>query len=320
MIPVCETEEYVQKLLSARRAGEQGVLAFYEHRLGCICRNPRLMLLPMDDHLAHRGDGIFESIKWVDGRVYQLDAHIARMQRSAKGLHLKPPCTWERLREIALDVARAANAEAGMLRILVGRGPGGFGIDPAECPISSLYVVAYQFSRFPEALYVSGLTAARSAIPAKPGYMARMKNANYIPNVLMRREAAERGVHVTLCFDDNDFLAEGATENVALVDESGALIVPEFTNALTGTTVMRAVDLVKDSMPVLFKRVREDDLYRAREVMVLGTSGDCVSVVRFEGQPIHDVQPGPVAVRIRNLLQQDLQQNGVPLHNDAAGC
>lgn len=311
MIPVCETEEYVQKLLSARRAGEQGVLAFYEHRLGCICKNPRLMVLPMDDHLAHRGDGIFESIKWVNGRIYQLDAHIERMKRSAKGLYLAPPCTWERMREIVIDVARAAETEDGMLRILVGRGPGGFGIDPAECPVSSLYVVAYQFKPFPADLYEKGLTAFRSSIPAKPGYMARMKNANYIPNVLMRREATERGMNLPLSFDDNDFLAEGATENVALVDQAGTLVIPEFTNALTGTTIMRAVDLMKNAMPIVFQRVREDDIYRAREVMVMGTTGDCVSIVRFEGQPIHDVTPGPVAQTIRALLAQDLLEFGV---------
>ncbi len=313
MIPVCETEEYMEKLLAARRAGEQGVLAFYEHRIGCICRNPRLMLLPMDDHLAHRGDGIFESMKWVDGRVYQLDAHIERMQRSAKGLYLAPPCPWERVRDIALEVARAAETENGMLRVLMGRGPGGFGIDPAECPVSSLYVVAYRFKPMAEELYEKGLTAFRSSIPAKPGYMARMKNANYIPNVLMRREATERGMNLPLAFDDNDFLAEGATENVALVDTEGRLVIPEFTNALTGTTIMRAVELLKDEMPIVFQRVREDDIYRAREVLMLGTTGDCVGVVRFEGQPIHDVRPGPVARRIRDLLRQDIKDCGIPL-------
>lgn len=313
MIPVCETEEYMEKLLAARRAGEQGVLAFYEHRIGCICRNPRLMLLPMDDHLAHRGDGIFESMKWVDGRVYQLDAHIERMQRSAKGLYLAPPCPWERVRDIALEVARAAETENGMLRVLMGRGPGGFGIDPAECPVSSLYVVAYRFKPMAEELYEKGLTAFRSSIPAKPGYMARMKNANYIPNVLMRREATERGMNLPLAFDDNDFLAEGATENVALVDTEGKLVIPEFTNALTGTTIMRAVELLKDEMPIVFQRVREDDIYRAREVLMLGTTGDCVGVVRFEGQPIHDVRPGPVARRIRDLLRQDIKDCGIPL-------
>lgn len=313
MIPVCETEEYITRLLSSRRAGERGVLAFYEHRLGAICKDPRLMLMPMDDHLAHRGDGVFESMKFEHGKLYQVDEHLRRMQRSAKGLHLDPPCSWERLREIVFEVARAAETDCGLVRILIGRGPGGFGIDPAECPVSSLYVIAYTYKPLPEERYEKGLCAFRSSIPAKPAYLAKIKNANYIPNVLMKREAIERGCDIAFSFDDEDYLAEGATENIALVDAEDTFVIPELTNALTGTTLMRAIDLLKDDMRIEYRKVREDDIYRAKEVMVLGTSAECVSVVRFEGQPIHDVRRGPVSRKLKEMLSQDILNSGIPL-------
>lgn len=313
MIPICETEEYMSRLLSTRRAGERGVLAFYEHRIGAICKDPRLMLMPMDDHLAHRGDGIFESMKFEHGKLYQVDEHLRRMQRSARGIFLDPPCSWDKLREIIFEVARAAETEAGLIRVLMGRGPGGFGIDPSECPVSSLYVIAYTYKDLPASIYENGLTAFRSSIPAKPAYLAKIKNANYIPNVLMRHEAGERGYDLPFSFDDDDYLAEGATENIVLVDSEGTFVIPELTNALTGTTLMRAIDLLKDDMRIEYRRVREDDIYRAREVMVLGTSAECVSVVRFEGQPIHDVRRGPVSEKLKALLSQDLVDNGIPL-------
>lgn len=313
MVTVCDTEEYVSKLLNSRRAGEREILAFYEHRIGCICKNPRLMLLPMDDHLAHRGDGVFESIKWVNGKMYQLEAHIERMKRSVSGLHLSPPCTWEKLSELAVDVAKAAGTDNGLLRIIIGRGPGGFGIDPAECPVSSLYIVAYNFKPKPEEWFEKGATAFRSSIPAKPAHMARVKSANYIPNVLMKREADERGYDFPFSFDSDDFIAEGATENIALVNQEGTLIVPEFSNALVGTTIMRAIELMKDNIKIQFRPVREDDLYRAKEVIIFGTTSDCISIVRFEGQPINDVRPGPVAKQIRQLLKEDRETNGLQL-------
>lgn len=313
MATVCDTEEYISKILNSRRAGERDVLAFYEHRIGCIGKNPRLMLLPMDDHLAHRGDGVFENIKWVNGKLYQLDAHIERMKQSVKGLHLSPPCTWEKLAELAVDVARAAETPNGLLRILIGRGPGGFSIDPKECPVSSLYIVAYQLKQKPEKWFEKGATAFRSSIPAKPSHMARVKSANYIPNVLMKREADERGYDFPFSFDADDFIAEGATENIALVTQQGTLLVPEFSNALVGTTIMRAVELMKDDIKIEFGPVREDDLYKAKEVLIFGTSSDCVSIVRFEGQPIGDVRPGPVSKEIRRRLQEDLEANGLPL-------
>jgi branched-chain amino acid aminotransferase len=87
--------------------------------------------------------------------------------------------------------------------------------------------------------------------------------------------------------------------------------VPEFTNALAGTTLMRALDLVKGDIPVIFRGVTEGEIFEAKELLILGTTGDCMSIVRYNGKPIHDVRPGPVSRRLRALLQADLQQNGV---------
>ena len=142
--------------------------------------------------------------------------------------------------------------------------------------------------------------------------MATVKTTNYLPNVLMKREAVKGGFDFPFCFDDKGFLAEGATENVCLIDETGRLVIPEFTNSLAGTTLMRAVDLVKDELDIIFKGVTEDEIYTAREVMMVGTSFDCVSVVRYNNKPIHDAKPGAVSRRIRALLMADLEQIGTP--------
>lgn len=311
-LPLVESEEYLRRLLALPRPGSGEVLAFYEHRVGAVCRDVRLMLLPLDDHLLHRGDGVFESLKYVGRKLYQLDAHLGRMQKSAKAIALTPPCAWEDIRAAVLAVARAGNEDNGMLRILLGRGPGGFGIDPFECPQASLYLVAYRFTPRPESWFAKGVTAFRSETPAKQSWLAKIKSVNYLPNVLMKMEAVQKGFDYPFCFDEHDFLAEGATENVALVDQEGRLVIPEFTHSLPGTTLLRALDLAKGELPVIFRGVTEADVYNAREVLILGTSGDCVPVVRYQGKPIHDVRPGPVARRLRALLTQDLADNGTP--------
>lgn len=309
---VAESQEYLEALLDAIRPGSEEVLAFYDHRVGVIGTDARLMLMPWDDHLVHRGDGVFETMKYVGRKIYQLDPHIRRMKLSCQALHLEPPCSWEELKQAVVEVARAGNESDGLLRVLVGRGPGGFGLDPYECPVQSLYLVAYRLHQKPEASFARGVTAFRSTIPAKQAWMATVKTTNYLPNVLMKREAVTRGLDFPFCFDPQGFLAEGATENVALVDADGRLVIPEFTNALAGTTLMRAVDLVKDEMEIMFKGVTEDELYAAREVMMVGTSFDCVGVVRYNGKPIFDAKPGPVSARIRALLAADLAKNGTP--------
>lgn len=312
-IPVLGADEYLKRFLEAPRPGAECVLAYYEHRIGAIATDPRFLCAPLDDHLVHRGDGVFETLKWEEKRLYQLEPHLARMQRSAKAIRLGLPCSIERVGEIAVAVARAAGTEHGYLRLLLGRGPGGFGIDPGECPVPSLYAVAYKFSPKPQAWFDQGVTAFRTAIRAKQSYMATIKSTNYLPNALMKLEAREKGFDFPLCFDETDLLAEGATENICLVTADGTLVVPEFTNALAGTTILRALELVKDETPVAFRAVRESDVYEARELIIVGTSPDAVAVVRYNGKPIHDARPGPVAARLRELLRKDLRENGVLL-------
>lgn len=309
---VASPEEYLQALLDAIRPGTEEVLSFYDHRVGVIGTDPTLMLMPWDDHLVHRGDGVFESLKYEGRKLYQLDAHIRRMKISCQAIHLEPPCDWNELKEAIVEVAAAGNEPDGLVRVLLGRGPGGFGIDPYESPVPSLYLVAYRLHKKPEAAFEKGVTAMRTTVPAKQSWMATVKTTNYLPNVMMKREAVNNRVDFPFCFDERGFLAEGATENVALVEESGRLVIPEFTNALAGTTLMRAVDLVKKDMDIIFKGVTEDEILSAREVMMLGTSFDAIGVVRYNKKPIHDARPGPVTKRIRALLKEDLAKNGLP--------
>ncbi|MCL1986179.1 MAG: aminotransferase class IV [Betaproteobacteria bacterium] len=310
---VLDASDYLERLLNAPRPGTAKILAFFDYRVGAICKEPKLLLIPLDDHLCHRGDGVFETVSYHSRRVLLLDAHLERLRNSASALRLAPPCPWEDLRSLILDVARASGTEQGSLRILLGRGPGGFGISPMECPVSSLYIIAMHSSELPEKTYTKGFSACRSSIPARQSYLARIKNTNYLPNVLMTEEARQRGFDVPLSFDDKGNLAESAIANVALVDAQGVLVVPEFTHALPGTTVLKALELAKTHMPVSTRPVPEGEIYSAQEFLLFGTSPGCVPITSYEGRPINNGQAGPVATLLRRTLREALLREGTPL-------
>ena len=313
MLPILSTDEHVARLLATPRPGESNILAYYEHRLGAIAHEPRLMLMPMDDHLAHRGDGVFETIKYHEGRLYRLDKHLERMRRSAGAIYLEPPASWERIREMVIEVAGAGGEKTGLMRVLLGRGPGGFGIDPAESPTASLYIVAYRFSPRPESWYKAGLKGFRTSIPAKQNYLAKIKNANYLPNVLMIREATARGMDVPFCFDEEGFLAESAVASLCLVNREGVLEIPTRNNSLPGTTMLRVLELLDGRAPHAMRRIREEDIFEAAEVIMLGTGPDCVAVSAYEGRTIGGGGEGPVAALLRGLIRADIVANGVPV-------
>ncbi|MDL2307224.1 aminotransferase class IV, partial [Desulfovibrio sp. OttesenSCG-928-C06] len=351
MIPIMDAGEYLARVMDLPRPGGEKLLACYEHRLGALVTDPRLMLAPLDDHMFLRGDGVFEAMKYVQRRIYQLDEHLARMRRSASAVGIVPPCSWDELRELVLQICRqvadgsscaceqatltdagttTANStgkievasphpgsENGMIRLFLGRGPGGFGVDPAECPEASLYIVISRFAPRPESWYAKGQSGFRTSVPAKPAYLSQIKDTNYLSAVLMTMEAHSKGKDIPLCFDSDGFLAESAIANICLVDRAGKLVAPEFRHALPGTTIRRAMALLDEhdaqegkASRCVIRRIPEAEIYDAAEVLLLGTSPDCSSITEYEGKPIGNGSPGPVAALLRKLIRKDIERNG----------
>ena len=282
--------------------------------MGHICTDASLLLLPLDDHICHRGDGLFESISYRQGRLFSFDQHLARLKDGAAALGITPPCPWDTLRHIILDVARAAGSEQGDMRVFLSRGPGGFGISPAECPQAGLYVVALRKKIAGEAFYEKGLTAFTSDIPPKQEYLARIKNTNYLPNVFMAMEARQKGMDVAVTFDENDIMGEAAVANVGLVDDQGRLLCPEIKRILPGTTLLAAMEVAAERMPVVQMPIPKAAIATAREMLLFTSSTLCVGITHFDGKPVGQGdqagKPGPVALWLKDVLLDYMLKKG----------
>ncbi len=311
-IPIYSPDRWIEAVLALPRPGARSVTAFYEHRVGAVCRDPKLLLFPADDHIFHRGDGVFESLRLSEGKILQFGAHLRRLKRSAEAIGIALPVSEEDLRDIAVEVSRAGGEREGSLKIFIGRGEGGFGVSPVECQAPSLYCIACRSARLPESYWQKGLTACRSAIPAKQEWLAGIKSTNYLPNALMAAEAAARGTDVSLCFDEKGNLAEASVANIGIVDEEGRLLMPRFERALPGTTAMLAMKLASASMPAEQTDLAESDLRSAREVLMFGTTPECVSIVSYEGAAVNDGKPGPVSGRLRREIHASMLEGGTP--------
>ena len=111
-------------------------------------------------------------------------------------------------------------------------------------------------------------------------------------------------------FCPDRFPTEAAIANVAVVDVKGALVLPEFKNALVGTVATKAMELAKTFMPVEIRPIPQAELDSVREMMILGTAHECIGVTHFEGRPIGDGKTGPVAHKLRKLIREDLLAGG----------
>ena len=313
-LPIFTSPDLPDWMQRARAPHQAGYYAMFSSLYGGIVTEPLLMQVPVDDHLVHRGDGVFETIKCVDGQIYLLHEHLARLNHSATAIGLKCPWPREVLADLTRQTVRAGGRANCLIRILLSRGPGSLGVNPYDCPTPGLYILAHELKPPFMALHPGGARAAISRIPVKPSFFATIKACNYLPNALMKKEAVDMGVDFTLAFDEQGALAEGATENAGILTAEGDLRVPKPERILAGTTMLRVLELARPLVesgllrsvgPGAISRV---DISRAREIFIFGTTPDVTSVVEFEGHPVGDGKPGPVARALTACLERDLRE------------
>lgn len=288
--------------------------AMYSSWWNGITTDPNLMVVPVDDHMVHRGDGLFETFKCVDGAVYNLEAHLARLENGAKAIALQMPWSRVDIRRIIGEVLKAGGRRDALIRIFVSRGPGGHSANPYECPEPLLMVLAI---RLPEPFMASHPDGARvgvSAVPNKEGMFAQVKSVNYLPNVLMKKQAVDAGVDFMLGFDKDGHMTELPTENFGIVTAERVLKVPRPDHILAGTTMGRVLALARDHLvPAgVLAGVEEADVPRAgletaAEMLVFGTSPHVTAVTEFAGRPVGDGTPGPVWRELSRLFEADLK-------------
>ena len=314
-IPVYTPADLTDRLETFRRPWHDNYGAMYSSLWSGIVTDPALMTVPVDDHLVHRADGVFDVSKCVDGKAYCLRAHLDRLERSAAAIGLAMPPEYDRIEEIILAVARAGGLKEALIRIMVSRGPGGFSTNPLECPSSQLYVLTYRIKPPPARAFEEGVAIVSADVPVKEAFFAKIKSCDYLANVLVKKAALEAGVDFAVTWDEDGFLAEGSTENIILVSPEKELLIPEFVRVLRGITVTRTAELAQSLVDqglltgVRNARIDRELAERCPEAMLCGTSLDVLPVTRWDERQVGQGRPGPVARRLLELIRKDMTEN-----------
>jgi branched-chain amino acid aminotransferase len=179
---------------------------------------------------------------------------------------------------------------------------------------SQLYVVVTAQEPIDPRKYEKGVRLVTTSVPIKTNYFANMKNCNYLPNVLMKKEAVDRQADYAVSLDERGFLAEGSTENVGIVSKRGEFLVPRFSRILRGITVTRAMQLAGQLAGAELTSTSNADItpgqaYDAAEIMIFGTSVNILPVVEYDGRTIGAGRPGPIFKRLTNLMAEDAANN-----------
>ncbi|MCP3971033.1 MAG: branched-chain amino acid aminotransferase [Rhodobacteraceae bacterium] len=252
------------------------------------------------DHGSWLGTTVFDGARLAQGVTPDLEAHCARVNRSAQALMIQPSVSTEEMVQIVhegLKLYPAGTAvyirpmywalDGGPMGVLPKIGPTGFAVCLEEIPMAP-----------PEA--TSTLTTTRFRRPVLEDAVVNAKAGCLYPNnARMIAEAQARGYGNALVGDAMGNVAESATANVFMVKD-GEVFTPIGNGTfLTGITRARHIsNLSLDGTQVHETVLTFDDFRAADEVFMSGNMMKVTPVTEFDGT---HYQVGPVTRRVREL-------------------
>ena len=243
------------------------------------------------DHGFTVADGVFETMKLVDGRVFAWDRHLARLRRSARILGIAVPPD-EALTAAVLRVARA-NAETvggfGRLRVTVTSGAGPLGSERLTAA-PTLVVAAAPQPPWPATAQVAIASWPRNAEHPLIG----CKTTSYAENVLALEHAHRTGASEALFFNHHGLLTEGTGSNVFIVEGDRVITPPLTDGLLAGVTRELVLECADTRLSIVEESVTRERLRDATEVFITSSTRDvqAVSAVDDRQYPRHDVTAG----------------------------
>ncbi|MEU6392252.1 aminodeoxychorismate lyase [Streptomyces sp. NPDC046939] len=245
------------------------------------------------DHGLTVGDGIFETVKAVDGKPFALTRHLDRLARSARGLGLPEP-DLDEVRRACAAVLDANPTALGRLRITYTGGLSPLGSDRGE-EGTTLIVALGETSRRPDSTAVITVDWTRN----ERGALAGLKTTSYAENVVALARARERGASEALFANTVGQLCEGTGSNVFVVLDGEIHTPPVASGCLAGITRALAVEWTGAKETDLPLEV----LTRADEIFLTSTLRDIQAVHRVDDRDLPGA-PGPVTAKAMRVWDE----------------
>lgn len=272
------------------------------------------------DSVVQGGDAVWEGLRVADGRIYQMEEHLRRLQESAHTLMFSDIPSTDEVKQAVFKTLEANGMTDGVhIRLTLTRGEKSTsGMDPRLNVHGCTLIVLPEYKG---AVYGSGeIKLVTSSIRRNgPSYLdSKIHHNNLLNNILAKIQANHAGADDAVMLDDRGFLAETNATNVFLIRD-GVLGTPFGHACLPGITRGYTLDLAKElGIPVREGDYSLTELYTADEAFTTGTMGGLAHIVEVDGRRIGPADrqgPGPVTAQLQAAYAQHIPYHELPFQS-----
>jgi branched-chain amino acid aminotransferase len=270
--------------------------------------------LSVFDHGYLYGDGIYETVRAYEYRVFHWPRHFRRLKQSARRLQLKCPWSSAFLLRATGRVLKANRSPNASVRITVSRGPGPLGLDPTVCPQPTLVMLLHP-ERPVKKLRAIGVSIGIPKVRRNHPLCLdpQIKSNNQLNTILAKMEGKKMGVFETVLLNLEGFLTEGTTSNLFFVKKDRIYTPALSCGLLEGITRASVIKLARQQGSAVREvRGTVQDLRQSDEIFLSSTTLEIMPVVTVREGTRHwrvgNGRPGPVASRLQAAFEASVQK------------
>ncbi len=261
---------------------------------------PDQALVSINDRGFLFGDSVYEVIRSYAGRLWALERHLRRLQRSLAALDITSVDLDQVRAAIRQAYAASALPDAALyLQITRGVAPRSHVYLPGLRP--TIVITVRDIAPLLRGVDPEGVPAITA--PDLRWRRCDIKSTNLLPNVLAKTQAQHQGADEAILVDGEGFITEGASTSVFWVVGGALFTTPAGPAVLPSITREFVEEIACDEgLPLVFERVALARFRGADEILLAGTGHDICPVIALDGRPVGDGRPGPITRRLQQVF------------------
>lgn len=259
-------------------------------------------VVDIEDRGYQFGDGIYEVVRVYNGKVFMMDEHLERFQRSADELKLTLPYTIEELKSKLAELRSRNYVNEGIIYIQLSRGRASRTHGFPNPPVSPQLIAYTQDMERPHQFQKEGV---RGALQEDIRWLrCDIKSLNLLGNVLVKQKAKELNCFEAIQYR-GDYVTEGSSTNVFIVKE-GILYTHPVTNLILNGITRRLIVEFATALTIQVKQnaFTVQQLFTADEAFITSTTSDIIPLIKVDEKSIGSQIPGPITVQLQERLDQ----------------
>ena|SRR5579872_2395413 len=274
-------------------------------------------------HVIHYGTGVFEGARCYETRrgsaCFRLDAHMRRLQESAKIYRMEYPLDLRGWENAVLETIRANAMKACYIRPILYRGYDSLGVNPFTCPVNAA-ILLWEWGAY------LGKEALEQGVDVKIGTWSRMapntlpamakSSANYANSGLLKMEAITDGYAEAIALDVYGNVSEGSGQNVFIVRD-GVLHTPTVSSSILGGITRDSLITLAGELGLTVKEtvLPREALYLADEAFFCGTAAEVTPIRSIDKIKIGEGRRGPITERLQRAFFDVVNAEGPDRHS-----